>query len=154
MAIIVFAFLLFLAINNQWLAGLGKVFSYTGYSGLGTAFAHSGIVGLLLVLTYIAFAIWMIYAYKRSAAASGFALTPKHLIIRSGYFSQCSHVVPRGAIQSVTLSQSPFDRRRQMANVHVDLAAGSALKTPEATVHYLPETTARELAAALRTELD
>ncbi len=152
-AILVFAFPLFLAINNQWLAGLGKVFSSTGFSGLAKAFAYSGIVGLLLVLSYIAFAIWMIYAHKRSAAASGFALTPKHLIIRSGYFSQCSHVVPRSAIQSITLSQSPFDRRRQMANVHVDLAAGSALQTPEAAVHYLPEMTARELAAALRAEL-
>lgn len=152
-ALQVCALLLFLALNNQWFAGLGAVFSYMSFSAIGKAFAHSGIVGLLLVLAYIAFAVWMIYAYKRGAAASGFALTPKHLIIRSGYFSQCSHIVPRGEIQSVTLSQSPFDRASQMANVHVDLAAGSALETPEAAVHYLPETTARELASALRAGL-
>ena len=147
---LVLVLLLFLALKGKWLAGLGLAFSFSGFSKLGMAFAHSGIAGTLLALTYIAFATWMVYAYKRNAAASGFALTPTHLIIRSGYFSQCSHIVPRGEIQSVTLSQSPFDRRSQMANVHVDLAAGSALETPEASVHYLPEAVARELAAALR----
>ncbi len=147
----VLAMLTFLAIKNQWLEGLGFVISLSGFSGLGKAFAHSGLVGMVLAFAYIAFAIWIVYGYKRSAAASGFALTLTHLIIRSGYFSQCSHIVPRGEIQSVTLSQSPFDRRSQMANVHVDLRAGSALETPEAAVHYLPEAVARDLAAALRT---
>ena len=155
-AVQVFVLLAFLAIKNQWLAGIGKVLSHnffdlgSGFAGLGSAFTHSAMAGLLLALAYSAFAVWMVYAYKRNAAASGFALTPQHLIIRSGYFSQCSHIVPRREIQSVRLTQSPFDRRSQMANVHVDLAAGSALETPEAAVHYLPEAVARELAAALR----
>ena len=146
----VLALLVFLTLKSQWLAGLGLVFSFSGFAGVGKAFAHSGVAAMILALAYVIFAAWMVYGYKRGAAASGFALTAKHLIIRSGYFSQCSHIVPRGEIQSVTLSQSPFDRRSQMANVHVDLRAGSALETPEAAVHYLPEAVARELAAALR----
>ena len=149
-AIQVLALLVFLALKNQWLTGMGKVLLGSGFAGLGGAFTHSAVAGLLLALAYGAFVVWMVYAYKRNAAASGFALTPQHLIIRSGYFSQCSHIVPRVEIQSVRLSQSPFDRSSQMANVHVDLAAGSALETPEAAVHYLPEAVARELAAALR----
>ncbi len=151
--VLVLALLVFLMIKNKWLAGIGLVFSFSGFSGLGKAFAHSGAAGIALALAYIGFACWMVYGYRRSAAASGFALTPTHLIIRSGYFSQCSHIVPRGEIQSVTLSQSPFDRRSEMANVHVDLRAGSALETPEAAVHYLPEAVARELAGALRASL-
>lgn len=146
----VLALLVFLTLKSQWLAGLGLVFSFSGFSSLGKAFAHSGMAAIILALIYVVFAAWMVYGHKRGAAASGFALTPAHLIIRSGYFSQCSHVVPRGEIQSVTLSQSPFDRRSQMATVHVDLRAGSVLETPEAAVHYLPEAVARELAAALR----
>ena len=148
----VLALLVFLTIKNQWLVGVGFAFSFSGFSRVGAAFAHSGFAGLLLLVAYIVFFAWMVYAYKRNAAASGFALTATHLIIRSGYFSQCTHIVPRGEIQSVTLSQSPFDRRSQMTNVHVDLRAGSALETPEASVHYLPELVARELAAALRLE--
>ena len=146
----VLALLVFLAIKSQSLAGVGLAFSFSGFSRVGTVFAHSGIASLLLLVAYIVFFAWMVYAFKRNAAASGFALTATHLIIRSGYFSQCTHIVPRGEIQSVTLSQSPFDRPSQMANVHVDLRAGSALETPEASVHYLPELVARELAAALR----
>ena len=146
----VLALLVFLAIKNQWLLGLGLAASFSGFSGLGKALAHGGVAGVGLALAYVGFAIWMVYGYKRSAAASGFALTPAHLIIRSGYFSQCSHIVPRGEIQSVTLSESPFDRANHMANVHVDLRAGSALETPEASIHYLPVAVARELAAQLR----
>ena len=155
-AIQVLALLVFFALKNQWLTGMGKVLSHSGFdlssgfAGLGGAFTHSAVTGLLLALAYGALVVWMVYAYRRNAAASGFALTPQHLIIRSGYFSQCSHIVPRVEIQSVRLSQSPFDRSSQMANVHVDLAAGSALETPEAAVHYLPEAVAQELAAALR----
>jgi putative membrane protein len=109
--------------------------------------------GLALSFAYSVFAVWLVRGYQRSAAASGYALTPTHCIIRTGYFSQCTHIVPRREVQSVYLSQSPFDRRSHMANVAIDLSAGSPMHTPPAVVHYLPEKIALELAANLRCTL-
>jgi putative membrane protein len=114
------------------------------------ALHRHGYAALALIALYAGFFVWMVYAYRRTAASSGFALTPSHCIIRSGYFNQCTHIVPRREVQNVTLSQSPFDRRSTMANVTLDLSAGSALEAPQATVRYLPFKVACALAASLR----
>lgn len=106
--------------------------------------------GLWSLLVFLLLSTWVIYSARRDARASGFALLSAELLIRTGYFSQITHVVPLREVQSVALSQSPFDRQSEMANVHVDLRAGSALQVPEAAIHYLPTEVALGLAAQLR----
>ena len=101
-------------------------------------------------MAYLLLSAWVVYSARRDAQASGFALISAELLIRTGYFSQITHVLPLREIQSVSLSQSPFDRQSQMANVHVDLRAGSALQVPEAVVHFLPTEVALGLATQLR----
>jgi putative membrane protein len=106
----------------------------------------------LLMLVYSLCVFWLHYSCKRNARASGFVLTPSELIIRAGHFSQTTLLIPRREIQSVSLSQSPFDRSHRMANVHIDLRAGSVINMPEAVVKYLPDNVASALARVLRLE--
>jgi putative membrane protein len=123
------------------LAAAGYVYLFWPLKGL-----------LLLLLGYSLCALWLHYSCKRNARASGFVLTPSELIIRAGYFSQTTLLIPRREIQSVSLSQSPFDRTHRMANVHIDLRAGSLTVMPEAVVNYLPDNVASALARVLRRE--
>lgn len=105
-------------------------------------------VGVVLAL-YLAFAAISIYGARRNARASGFYLDRRFFVVRSGFFSQVTMILRRNEIQSVRLTQSPFDRRAAMASVMVDLRAGSGLG-PQADIHYLPENVAYTLARVLR----
>ena len=76
------------------------------------------------------------------------ALERDVLLFRSGWLTRRLTIVPRDRVQSLNVSTSPFDRRRQMASVSVDIAGGRATS---AGVHirYLPAEVAQRLAAAL-----
>jgi putative membrane protein len=93
--------------------------------------------------------VW-VYGAIHDARASGFALTRHELIVRTGYFSQHTSIIPRAEVQSVSISETPFDVRHQMAHVRVDLRSGSLFEIPEVVVRYLPKSIAIRLAAALR----
>ena len=53
---------------------------------------------------------------------SAWGLTDRAVFFRSGWLDRHLSVVPLDKIQTVTLSASPFDRRRHMASVAVDTA--------------------------------
>jgi putative membrane protein len=76
------------------------------------------------------------------------ALEQDVLMFRSGWLTRRLTIVPRDRVQSVDVSESPFDRRRRMASLSVDTAGGS---TRSARVHirYLPVDVAQGLAATL-----
>lgn len=110
---------------------------------------NSPTAAAFVVISYVIFAVLSIYAARRNMRASGFYLDPRFFMVRSGFFSQTTLILRRAEVQSVRLSQSPFDRRAKMASVSVDLRAGSGLG-PFAEVHYLPENVAYALARVLR----
>ncbi|HEX7091257.1 MAG TPA: PH domain-containing protein [Longimicrobiales bacterium] len=58
----------------------------------------------------------------------GHALVPGFVVTRAGLFNRITWVVPDRRIQTVHLTSSPFQRRRGLANVVVDTAAGGGLR--------------------------
>lgn len=78
------------------------------------------------------------------------ALERDMLLFQSGWLTRRLTVVPRDRVQSLSVSTSPFDRRRHMASVIVDTAGGSA-RSAGVRIRYLPADVARDLAAALYT---
>jgi putative membrane protein len=76
------------------------------------------------------------------------ALERNVLLFRTGWLTRRLTIVPRDRVQSLNVSESPFDRRRHMASLSVDTAGGSA-KSAGVHIRYLPTDVARRLAAAL-----
>jgi putative membrane protein len=76
------------------------------------------------------------------------ALAHDALLFQSGWMTRRLTIVPRDRVQSLNVSTSPFDRRRQMASVSVDIAGGRA-RTAGVRIRYLPAEVAERLAAAL-----
>ena len=65
--------------------------------------------------------------------------------------AETSRVAPMAKIQSVTATESPFDRRAMMASVSID-TAGGIMALPQMRIPYLARDTALELAAQLSTK--
>jgi membrane protein YdbS with pleckstrin-like domain len=76
------------------------------------------------------------------------ALERDVLLFRTGWLTRRMTIVPRDRVQSLNVSESPFDRRRRMASLTVDTAGGSA-RSAGVRIRYLPEDVARRLAAEL-----
>lgn len=58
----------------------------------------------------------------------GYALAPAHVVARAGFWNRITWVVPDAKIQTVHLSESPFQRRHGLASLVVDTAAGGGLR--------------------------
>ncbi len=102
----------------------------------------------LLVLLVALPLVWWIG--HRSIAARRFWPTGDALWWRRGWPGRRLVVLPYDKIQSVRVSESPFDRRYGMAGVTVD-TAGSGL-FPAAQISYLGREEARDLARVLARE--
>lgn len=70
---------------------------------------------------------------KRSIARLGYALTDRAVRFHSGWFFRATTVARFRKIQAVALRETPFNRRRAMARVHVDTAGATATEYPIAT---------------------
>jgi putative membrane protein len=103
------------------------------------------VIAALLIL--LPFAYWVSH---KETAASGFGLSATHLVLRSGYFSQHTFIIPRADIHSVVVLQGPFDPGYGMASIAVDISGGNGLEFPRTELSYLRATEAFALAAALR----
>ena len=101
----------------------------------------------LLVLATLPLAWW---ASRRYVQNRHYWATGDALWWRSGWLGRQLVVVPYEKIQAVSLRQSPFDRRRQMAQVVLD-TAGSGM-SHAVHIHYLATDDARELADRLARE--
>lgn len=90
---------------------------------------------------------WAVVGARQTVKHLGWAQTDEAVLFKSGWLWRQLVVVRLAKIQTVTLHHSPFDRRTEMARVHVDTAGasgGSVINIP-----YMP----RDAAAALYTRL-
>jgi putative membrane protein len=78
------------------------------------------------------------------------ALERDVLLFRSGWLTRRLTIVPRDRVQSLNVSESPFDRRRHMASLSVDTAGGRG-RSASVYIPYLPVEVARRLAITLYT---
>lgn len=96
----------------------------------------------LIVLSLAAFAL----ATAR-AKHLGFALSGDVVLMRDGVLTRVRNAVRLSKIQSISLLQTPFDRRHRMATLRVDTAGGANTSGTELAfaIPYLPVATARRL---------
>lgn len=71
----------------------------------------------------------------------GWALPPGYVVARSGVLTRTTWIIPERKLQTLHLRASPFQRRRGLATVVVDTAAGGR----QASVIDLAESTARHV---------
>ncbi|HEX7030205.1 MAG TPA: PH domain-containing protein [Gammaproteobacteria bacterium] len=107
------------------------------------AFWLLGVFALAVVLPVLPL-LWL-YAHLY-VKCTGWALHDDFLVLRRGWLTRRQSVVPRNRIQSVRVTESPFDRRYRMAGLDVDTAGAS---TARMRIPFLDHDTARSLAAAL-----
>lgn len=105
-------------------------------------------VGLLIsrpwgALFGLAALILLVYFARRYARSLKYAATEHWMVFRSGILTRKTSVTFFDKVQAVSINQSPFDRRWQMANLRIDTAAaGPAGHRME--VKYLPLDVAAE----------
>ncbi|KAA9397800.1 hypothetical protein Har1130_07095 [Haloarcula sp. CBA1130] len=83
----------------------------------------------------------------------GFDLGESVLATRSGFWRRTTRVVPYYRLQTVFVTRSPFQRRRDLATVGADTASSSSLLGGVARVYDIDEDTATELRDTLRERL-
>jgi putative membrane protein len=81
--------------------------------------------------------------------ALGYAMRPHALLLRDGWWTRRMSIVRFSKIQSVAISQSPFDRRFRMASLFIDTAGGRS-DINRLAIPFLGLKTARGLARRLR----
>ncbi|WP_170113190.1 PH domain-containing protein [Ahniella affigens] len=96
--------------------------------------------------------VWSIAEARGFARFSRYAITDRYFFWRSGWFEQQTVILPIDKIQVIRIQRSPFDRRAGMATLNIDTMGADSFGQP-VLVPYLPEATARELAALLRARL-
>ena len=77
--------------------------------------------------------LWAVIGARQTVKHLGWAETDEAILFKSGWLWRRMVVVRLAKIQTVTLHDSPFDRRMAMARVHVDTAGaseGSAINIP------------------------
>jgi len=101
------------------------------------------------VLVYLAMGTAAAVAItRRQVRCSGWVSDAHVVAVRRGWLWRSVTVAPVAKIQSVTSTESPFDRRAAMAAVGID-TAGGVLALPQMHIRYLARDTARDLAASL-----
>ncbi|MFY4813088.1 PH domain-containing protein [Haloarcula sp. AONF1] len=83
----------------------------------------------------------------------GFDLDDSVLATRSGFWRRTTRIVPYYRLQTVFVTRSPFQRRRDLATVGADTASSSSLLGGIARVYDIDEDTATELRDTLRDRL-
>ncbi len=87
---------------------------------------------------------WSVVNARWSAAALGWAVTDELIAFRSGWLWRQTTVAPFARVQAVTLRESPFDRRNEMAGVRVDTAGAGDL-SHRVAIPYLGRADAERL---------
>lgn len=101
------------------------------------------------VLGYLAIGTVAVVAItRRHIRHTAWAVDEQVIAFRSGWLWRSMTLAPIAKIQSVTTTESPFDRRARMASVSVD-TAGGLMALPRVRIPFLGRDTALELAAQL-----
>ncbi|MUV50997.1 PH domain-containing protein [Haloarcula sp. KBTZ06] len=83
----------------------------------------------------------------------GYDLDESVLATRSGFWRRTTRIVPYYRLQTVFVTRSPFQRRRDLATVGADTASSSSLLGGIARVYDIDEDIAKELRDTLRERL-
>ncbi|EMA30260.1 PH domain-containing protein [Haloarcula japonica] len=83
----------------------------------------------------------------------GYDLSESVLATRSGFWRRTTRIVPYYRLQTVFVTRSPFQRRRDLATVGADTASSTSLLGGVARVFDIDEDTATELRNTLRERL-
>ena len=113
-------------------------------------------VGWRLVVVALPLLAWLMIATRQHVRHLAWLASESLVAFRSGWLSQAVTIVRVNRVQSVTLRESPFDRRAGMAGVRVD-TAGAAERSHRVDIPYLEGALARGLqqrlaGAAARTD--
>ena len=82
---------------------------------------------------------------------SAYSLAPWGVVFKSGWFNRTLKLVRYGKIQTVSKTESPFDRRNGMATVRVD-TAGAGMQGHTIEIPYLDTAVADDVASRLYQE--
>lgn len=91
-----------------------------------------------------------VYA-RRYVRHLGWAVKDDAVLFKSGWLWRRTSIARFAKIQVVRVSESPFDRRRQMARMHVD-TAGAGAASHKLEIPYMAVATARGLGERLSAE--
>lgn len=80
----------------------------------------------------------------------GYALLDDYLVVRRGFWTRRTYVVPADTVQNLTVSQSPFQRRVDLVSVRVDVASMPFL--PGVPLPDVDESVSRRLRHQLLTD--
>ena len=83
--------------------------------------------------------LWLLA--EREYRSRGWALAPGYVVARAGVLTRVTWIVPDRKLQTLHLKSTPFQRRRGLATLVVDTAAGGR----DAVVEDLSEATGRRL---------
>jgi putative membrane protein len=100
---------------------------------------------VLLLALGLPISFWHATMYIRNTR---WALQADAVFFKYGWLSRKLIVVPRNRVQTVCLTESPFDRRHRMAAVCVD-TAGAGPRSDQVRIPYLAADVAQSLAKAL-----
>ncbi len=99
------------------------------------------------------FVFWAWISARQNVRHMRWATAEGHVYYKSGWLTRQLSLAPFGKVQGVSLSESPWDRRRGMMTLNVDTAGASDLHH-RLRVPYLPKETALELATRLAAEAE
>jgi putative membrane protein len=94
--------------------------------------------------------LWAIVGSRKSIQYLRWGLSDQAVAFRSGWIWQATTVARFNKIQTVTLNESPFDRRWTMASVRID-TAGASQESHRVDIPFLQKDAAAELFNRLAT---
>lgn len=102
-------------------------------------------------LLYLALgAVAVVLITRRQVASMAWAMDDEVIACRRGWLWRSVTLAPLAKVQTVTTTESPFDRRAAMCGISIDTAGGT-MTLPQVRIPFLARDTARELAAGLST---
>lgn len=106
------------------------VVRYLALVGLavGVAYAVAALTGLALAWYVPLVALPLVpVAAQRRWENLGYALADGYVLVRSGFWTRTTKIVPYDRVQTVYTTQTPLQRRRDLATVTVDTASSASL---------------------------
>ena len=105
----------------------------------------------ITIVAAVPLAIWALIVGRKRGRSFGYALASDRVAARGGWLWQTTSMARYAKVQAITMGESPFDRRWQMARVYADTAGGGAHRV---WIPYLPVEKARLLFADLTDRVD
>jgi putative membrane protein len=102
---------------------------------------------LVTLLVFLPLAVWSSIRARLFVRHHHYGRTAEAIYLRAGWWTRRTWIVRLGKIQSVSIHQSPFDRRRAMAHLSIDTAGPANF--PALVIPYLDQAIAEGLADEL-----